>query len=261
MIFFLAAAVLILIFFIIRAVRSKGSLRARSAILTAGFSLAVTALVLPYFMEKENGIIYALFKSVRYGVSSIAMGADSQVTEALSDGTITGAVSASLLYLLYIAGPVTASVFLISFSRNIIERILQCGSRQEHVFSGLNEKTAVIAESIHSSSPRDMITFADTPTDQDNDLFTRITRIGSFLQKGGIDKKNLRRNRRYVFYVINDDADKNLSTLSALCSSLISSRRYEKGNVTVRYLASRNSLDLIRDIDSRFGEKSRLKAS
>ncbi len=259
MIFFLAAAVLILIFFITRAVRSKGSLKARSAILTAGFSLAVTALVLPYFMEKENGIIYALFKSIRYGVSSIAMGADSQVTEAMNDGTIAGAVSASLLYLLYIAGPVTASVFLISFSRNVIERLRQCASKKEHVFSCLNEKTAIIAESIHASSPRDMITFADTPADQDNDLFTRITRIGSFLQKGGIDKKTLRRNMRYVFYVINDDADKNLSTLSSLCSSLTANKRYEKRNVTVRYLASRNSLDLIRDIDSRFGEKVDLR--
>ena len=54
MIFFLAAAVLILIFFIIRAVRSKGSLRARSAILTAGFSLAVTALVLPFSWRRRT---------------------------------------------------------------------------------------------------------------------------------------------------------------------------------------------------------------
>ena len=139
MIIFLAVALFILSIGVSIAWRNRNDLQKMSLSMTVSISFAISALALPYFMNKNSHLLYALLAALKYGTSAIGMSVNEDILYSLNlSGPIFHAYN-FLLSLLYIAGPVFASMFIIGFSRSLVEFLRFGKYRHVHVFSELQK--------------------------------------------------------------------------------------------------------------------------
>ena len=256
---FIIASLLVFAYFVYKALNEKNNFKAMSGILTGGVSLAVSILVLPYFFADTGGILFTIFKSIRYGISAVAMGADPNVTAFFNPSEPLVQIYNSLLYIYYILGPLFASAFLLSFSKSIAEMIRFLGHRRVHIFSELNEYSLTLAKSIKESPEKSTIIFCSSDPSSPDPLTTEANAIKALCSKKSIKDMSLLKSKKYDFYVLADYTEEYFSDLSALCSSLEKSKKYVKKNVTVRYIASSGSLELIRELDRTYGSEVNLR--
>ena len=146
-------ALLILLYGLFSVRRIRFDLQKTSLIMTVCISFAVTALTFPYFLAKNQNLLFSVLSSLRYGTQILGMNVNSEIIGSMNLSGGIRWIYVFLLYLLYILGPVFASMFLLGFSRTIMEYFRFGRKKNVHVFSELNEKTAVVAETLFRRHP------------------------------------------------------------------------------------------------------------
>ncbi|MBR2675298.1 MAG: hypothetical protein IKE28_00110 [Solobacterium sp.] len=249
MIIFLAVALFILSIGVSIAWRNRNDLQKMSLSMTISISFAISALALPYFMNKNSHLLYALLAALKYGTSAIGMSVNEDILYSLNlSGPIFHAYN-FLLSLLYIAGPVFASMFIIGFSRSLVEFLRFGKYRHVHVFSELNERSAMIAESLYKRNPKELRVFC-TSRNASDALKARANKNHSFLVQFDEASMKIRKNRTYEFYEIYDDPDKTLPKTAELARHL---RDQNSDHAVVRVFINHSHLELVREFDTQFG--------
>ncbi len=252
MIIYLIIALIILSVGISIALKNRDDLQKMSLSMTVAISFAISALSLPYFMHKNSHLLYAVLASLKYGTSALGMSVNEDILYSLN---LTGPLFHSynfLLSLLYIAGPVFASMFIIGFSRSIVEYLRLGRYNHVHVFSELNERSAVIAESLYKRNPNELRIFCASRNAPDS-LKAKALKSHSFLVQFDETSMKIRKNRTYEFYEIYNNPDKTLPKTAELAKNL---NEKNSGQALIRVFINHSHLELVREFDARFASDS-----
>lgn len=239
--------------------KNRNDLKTLSLTLTAGMSLSIAVLVWPYFSAKYADPMISLIKSVRYGAGTIGLNIDPDIFDFIDETEPLRRIYVIFLYYLHIAGPATASLFAVSFSRAVSEWIHYRGHSRIHVFSELNSRTVAIAESISEMDPDQMLMFRNVTDSSPEDLKIRARAVHSILMSRDEREIILERGKNYEFYEIGQDIREQLLRTADLCGQLIKKRNYSMDKVIVRFSASDEYIDLIRNLNNSYGDKVRLR--
>ena len=234
----------------ITAGRHANDIQKMSLIMTFFVSLAVASLAFPYFQMSAHNDFFAVLASLRYGTQSLAMNVNGDIAYSLNLQQPLFSVYSILLYLLYILGPVCASIFFIGFSRSLVERIRMLGAEHVHVFSELNERTAEVALSLSKTKPGSLRIFCSSDNASEA-LKIKARASHSLLVRHDETKVRMSRRRKYHFYEIFDNPDLTLKHTSELVSVL--KRKNHTANATIRVFVSHAQLELVRNIDRKNG--------
>ena len=258
MIAYLLLAIVVLIIGIVIAVKRYADLKAFSLTLTVAITLAIIILAYPHFYLKYSDVLLALLSAIRYGPSAMSMNVESTILDGLAMSEPLAGVYKILLYSLYVAGPICASVVVISYSRLLTEWLLTLRYGTIHVFSCLEERSVCIAESIAAQQQKHLIVFCNAGK-ADEGLKVRVRAIRGMLLNKKETQIHLRRNRRYEFYLFGTTSEQCLISATALCDDLLSEKNYEQKNVVVRIFIDRDSIEYIRKLDRAYGRKVYLR--
>ncbi|MBQ2085515.1 MAG: hypothetical protein II464_04540, partial [Oscillospiraceae bacterium] len=240
--------------------KQRTDLKRRTISLTAGVSLAASVLAFPYFHSRIGDLFVSSLKSLRYGfIEMLSMNVEPDVINTIDASGLTLTVYTVLLYVLYAVGPLSASLFFASFSRSFSEWFSLLTHRKIHIFSELNPRTVVIAESLCSEHPRDLLLFCNDNDEDDSDLTLRAIKAGAVLTRKNECDLPHSTKKEYEFYEIGHDIGKVLTDTSNLCGALIKKKNYIPSKTTVRYSVSSDNLELARNLDLSFGSRIRLR--
>ncbi len=239
--------------------KNRDDLKAMSLSFTSVMTLSLAVLVWPYFATQFTDIMVISIRSFRYAGGAIALNIDPAIFEKFEIPGAIGPAYRVFLYYLHIAGPLTASLFAVSFSRSVSEWIHFRGHKKIHVFSELNSKTASIAESIAAIDDTQMLVFCNVPETSKQDLNVRAKAVHAILLNKSENDIIIEKNKEYEFYEIGNDVHDILIRVTKLCEDLISNKRYSKERVIVRFSGSDEDIDLIRNINSSYSDKVRLR--
>ena len=247
MVLVIIMAIVIIIVGIILALKVQDDVRNTSAVLTAATALAIMVLTYPYF-RMDHDFLIALLKNIRYGMGSLAMGIDSDIVYALDLPRPIRGIYTFLLYFLYLMGPFFASIFLVSFSRRAIEALALLRYNKIHVFSRLNDRSIEMGKRLRENRDGAII-YCDMETLHDESLQIAARSFHAAFSNKRIQDVHYFKNKKYCYYVINDDQDETLITTSSLCEKLLQNKQFRNDKVTVRSFVSHDSLELIRELD------------
>ncbi len=258
MLIYLILALCILLTGVGLSFRAKDDMKAFSACLTLSVSLAISMLVFPSYIESGNDLLIALLGSLNYGVRAIGMNVSGGMLDDLAlEGTV-GYFYRIFLYVLYILGPAFASIFIVSLFRNVNDNLRMMGNTNIHVFSRINDRSLAIAESLSEDKNKTLI-FCNGSS-ADDQLKTKARAIHAIVREGN-ERLHIFKNRKYEFYELSDDHEQCMIDTSALCDHLTNGKQkhYSKENVIIRFFVSRDSLELIRNLDRQYGDKVYLR--
>ena len=253
----LAGAIIIIGF--IKAFRSRHDLKAFSLAATTAISLAISVLAFPYYWNKYHDYLISILTAFRYGISALSMKLENDVIKSLQTDSTVYTIYHHFMYALYILGPLCASLLLLSYSVMVMENIKSFFSRSVHVFTSLNEKSLLVAESITKEKKRASIIFLNVARNKQDNVRVKAASFGSILLAINEKKLNLHRNRHYEFYVIEDNCEKALARTTELCSSLLKKKNFTKENVIVRSFISHDALEYSRLLDAQYADKVYLR--
>ena len=254
---FLAIVVLIIGFVI--AMKRYADLKAFSLSLTVAITMAIIILAYPHFYNKYKDVLLALLSAIRYGPSAMSMSVDSTILDGLAMDEPLATIYKTVLYSLYIIGPMCASMAIISYSRLLTEWLLTLRYGTIHVFSSLEERAVSIAESIAAEQKKHLIVFCNVSKNADEGLKLRARAIRGMLLNKRETQIHLRKNRRYEFYQFGRNSEKCLISATALCDDLLKEKNYEQKNVVVRIFIDRDSIEYIRKLDRAYGRRIYLR--
>lgn len=239
-------ALLILLYGLFSVRRIRFDLQKTSLIMTVCISFAVTALTFPYFLAKNQNLLFSVLASLRYGTQILGMNVNSEIIGSMNLSGGIRWIYVFLLYLLYTLGPVFASMFLLGFSRTIMEYFRFGRKKNVHVFSELNEKTIVTAETLFRRHQDGLRVFCDSDRASEA-LKTRARAAHAILVREDEISLRLRKGRSYHFYELYSDPGKTLLMTSKLISRI---RKNKKScSATIRTFINHSQLEVIKDID------------
>ena len=253
MYYLIILAVLAQIFGIYRALKVRNDYQSFSAILTVTSSICIGILTFPYFMMKGEDLFITILHTFKYGISSVGLSVYGDIISTLGlEGTLK-TVYTVYLYSLYLIGPVSASIFLVSFSRTIVRFFKMIGFKKIHVFSELDDRSLAICESINNEDEKQAAVFCNCDNSYD-ELERKARGLHSFLTNKDIASYRLNKRKKYEFYVLGKSETDCLNKTSKLCKHLLESKSYVKENVIVRFLVGEDNIELIRNLDDRYGK-------
>ena len=235
----------------------KNDLKSFSATLTLTCSFAIAVLSFPYFQLSEPDLLISILSTMRYGLSAVGMSVSGSIMDYLPLEEPFYTIYKTLLYLLYMAGPIFASMFIISFSRAILASLSLIGNRKIHVFSHINDRSLAIAESIFEDDRNQTLIFCNADEADDSQKSEALSYQALVLNRN--EKIKIKGNRYYEFYEIADDREKCLIETTSLCEHLIKQKFYAKDRVIVRYFIERESLEMVRNLDQNYGDQVYLR--
>lgn len=244
-------AVLVIANGIRASIKQRNDIHAVSLIMTVHISVAISFLVFPYFAASAENWFFALFSSVRYGASALTMNVNSNVKPAFEHPGALSTCYIILLYSLYLAGPLAASMAVLGFSRSVIEILLFGLHREVHVFSQLNEKSIVIAETLYQKSQKSLRVFCASENASDS-LKSRARECHCLLVRSPETSLYTHRGTKYYFYLLYDDPVYALQQAITLHEKL---EKHSPSEAIMRVFVTHAETELIRDIDSRFAKK------
>ena len=259
MIYYMCASVAILLTGIWLAAKNKNNLRKVSVTLTAAISFAISALVFPYFHLGQSDLLIAILKDIRYGPSAVTMSVNADIVSALGLTSPMKEIFMFYLYNLYIAGPLCASLFLLSFSRTVAEWLRIRKYRKAHVFSRLDSRTLAIARSIAASGRKEILIFCGCDEKNESPLAPEARTIHALLLNKKIRNLKLMKGFSNEFYIFSDSVLESISDTAALCEKLMNEPEDIRTRMTVRYIADYRYIELIRSLDAKYGDKIQLR--
>lgn len=240
-----------------RAYRSARDIQKASLIMTGAISLAISILVFPYY-ARNNDLLIAVIDSFHAGVSGIALSVDGDVPYALGlEGNMLK-IYRFFLYSLYVLGPIAGSMFLISFSTNVKNALSLFGMKRYFVFSSLNERSVLIAESIFEKKIDGKFIFCNCE-DEELSLTNRVRGVKGVMLKTSEDELSLRKKAKYEFFEIYDDKKKCIAATSNLCGKLPKKKNYDSENIIVRIFADDSQRELILNLDEQYSDELYLR--
>ncbi len=249
---YIAAALVAVLIGVWQVCRSEDDLRSRSLAFTAMLSLAIGILVFPYYHLADD-LPIAVIESIRAGLSGIAMGVDGDIPYAIEMKKTEFLTYRFLLYGLYIIGPLAGSLFLFSFSSTMRALFSSIGQKRFHVFSSLNEESLMIAESILKE--KDGIPVFCSSKDGDEDLQNEAKGMNALCLMIPVERYRLHKNKKYEFYILEEDEHETLVKASSFCSKLTGKKNYSPENVVVRVFASDAQRELLLNLDKQYAGK------
>ena len=245
-------SILIIIIGVSYALKLKNDLKSFSAALTLTVSFAISALVFPCYLLDGTDLLISTLGALRYGIIAVGMNVSTAIMEYLPEEEPLATMYKCLLYALYIAGPVCASMFIISFSRSVLDSLRMFGHKNVHVFSQINDRSLAIAESIYENDRKQTLIFCNSE-DAEEQLKTKAYSLHALVLEGN-EHLHISSRRNYEFYEIDDDHQDCLIAVTSLCDYLLKQKHYSRERVVVRYFVSRDSLELIRNLDAHYGK-------
>ncbi len=233
-------------------------------ILVAGVFLCIIAIFYPIYFSgyfsADSGIIL-IFKSFLLSVHNtmrvfILDGEFDIVKNFISDNGIwqgLGVVYTVYAAILYVAAPVLTAGFVLSFFKNINERIKYSFAAAKHIFyfSELNEKSVALAESIVESDEykdeKVLIAFFDVyeaNEEASTELVEAARKIGGLcFQKDivNVKLKKAKKDSTRKFYFLGADEDENINQaieLIRLCREKSKKDKQYNSNATQFYVFS-----------------------
>ena len=256
---YIIIAITILLIGSIKLRKMKNNLKGLSLALTGLISVAISVLSFPYYMAKLNNVLLALLSSIRYGPSAITMKVENDIMTVLNLSEPEHSYYAFLLYGLYIAGPICASISIISYSRLLTEQIKGWNKKTRFIFSTLNEKTINIASSVAKQEQKPFLVFCNADKANDESLKIKAREAGALLINRNETQIPIKKNKKYEFFEISDNRIKCLSDTSKLCSSLLSNKAYDQERIIVRCLTDNSMKEYVRKIDQIYGDRIYLR--
>ncbi len=232
---------------IIFVIRRHPDIRFASMALTLTISLASAILLYPYHRATLDPLL-AFLSAINSGLRIVAMDVepDAVPTLALSSGLST--VYQSLLYAYYVLAPVCGSIFVLSVSKSLLDKIVLRRAETVHVFSSLNRNSMELMEYMANEHPDERIMVLDQEKGEE-DLIKRASVIRTIFWKRDLEKMKLLKDTNYVFYQMDPDEDENLNAFMKLYR-FVSSQPQEIVNRTdIKCFAAAESRELIRRID------------
>ena len=257
MTFYIVTAFITVVAGSVLALRKRNDFQAMTLTLTGAMSLAIGILTFPYNMQFSD-LPIAIIQSIRSGLSGVAMGVDGDIPYELELDGVSFRIFRFFLYTLYILGPIAGSMFLVSFSSKIRNALSLITGKHFYVFSGLNEKSLMISESITEKDKSGTIIFCNSK-DCDPALASSARTIRALLMDVTDDKIGLLRNKKYEFFVIDGDETDRIKAAARLCEGLLKQRHYDAGNVIVRVFASQTQRELILNLDKQYSDQIYLR--
>ena len=120
MIYCIILAVIAQIYGFYRAFKVRSDYQTFSAILTVTSSVCIGILTFPYFLLDGDDMFITILHTFKYGISSVGLSVYGDIISTLG---LTGPIKIIYmiyLYSLYLIGPISASIFIVSFSRSIV---------------------------------------------------------------------------------------------------------------------------------------------
>ena len=253
MLIYIVIALAVQLFGVYRAMKVRNDYQAFSAILTVTSSVCIGILTFPYFLLFGDDMFITILHTFKYGISSVGLSVDGDIVAALDLKGVEKIIYTLYLYSLYLIGPVSASIFIVSFSRSIVRFFRMLGYKRVHVFSTLDERSLAIYESIAETGEKQVAVFCSCSNDYD-ELEKKARGLHGFLIEKDITSFKINKRKKYEFYVLDDDEYDCLNKTSKLCKHFLESKNYIKENVIVRFLVSEDNIELIRNLDERYGK-------
>lgn len=248
---YIAAVILALLlvgFGLYQAYENRNDLQKMSLSMTVCISFAVSCLVFPYFRSTTRNLLFAVLASIRYGAQSLSMNVNGDIVYSMNLPSWLAPLYSFFLLLLYILGPLFASMFVLGFSRTIVEYLRFGRAQHVHVFSELNERSAVIAQSLYNKQRSEVRVFCASDNAPES-LKTKARAAHALIVKYDETALRLKKNRIYHFYEIYDNPDQTLPKTAALVQHLRTRKNIR--SASVRVFISHDQIELVRDIDER----------
>ena len=257
MTFYICIALLVTIIGIIMAVLNKEDVQKMSLCLSAAFSLAISVLVFPYY-TMQSDLVIAVIQAFRAGVSGIALGVDGSIPYQLQLEGGVFQVYRFFLFTLYVLGPLAASVFAVSYSSRIKTALSFIGKKHLYVFSDLNRRSIMIAESIAKEKREGKIIFCNCKN-TDLELVNRAMQISAMMINSAENKLVLLKNKYFEFFEVWEDDRKRIEATARLCESLLKQKNYDADLTMVRVFASPSQKELLLNLDRQYAGKIYLR--
>ena len=246
-------SVIIQIIGIYRAYKVRSDYQSFSAILTVTSSICIGILTFPYFLMDGDDLFITILHTFKYGISSVGLSVYGDIISALNMQEPLRTIYTVYLYSLYLIAPISASIFLVSFSRSFVRFFKMIGYERIHVFSSLDDRSLAICESIREDENKKQVAVFCNCDNSYDELENKARGLHSFLIEKDIASYWLHKRKKYEFYVLDDDEQACLNKASKLCKHLLESKNYVKENVIVRVLVSDDNIEMIRNLDERYG--------
>lgn len=254
---YMTAALIIVVAGTVLALRKRNDFQAMTLTLTGAMSLAIGILTFPYNLQFSDFPI-AVIQSIRSGLSGVAMGVDGDIPYEMELDEVSFRIFRFFLYTLYVLGPIAGSMFLVSFSSKIRNALSLLIGKHFYVFSGLNEKSLMIAESIAEKDKEGTVVFCNSKN-CDPALASSARAIRSLLLDGEDCSIILFRKKKYEFFEIDGDETDRIKASARLCEELLKQDGYVAGNVIVRIFASQSQRELILNLDRQYSDQIYLR--
>ncbi|MBQ6478556.1 MAG: hypothetical protein IJI44_04215 [Erysipelotrichaceae bacterium] len=254
---YMAAALIVILIGVIRAIGKRNDFQAMTLTLTGAISLAIGILTFPYNLQYSD-LPIAIIESIRSGLSGVAMGVNGDIPYDMELDRLSFRVFRFFLYALYIFGPIAGSMFLVSFFAKFRNALSLLTGKHFYVFSGLNEKSLLIAESVMEKDKDATVVFCSSKG-CDPTLASSARSLRALLLDGEDYRIKLFRNRKYEFFEIDGEETDRIKAAAKLCEELLKQDAYEAGNVIVRIFASQNQRELILNLDRQYSNRIYLR--
>ena len=253
----MTAAFIIVVVGTVLALRKRNDFQAMTLTLTGAMSLAIGILTFPYNLQFSD-LPIAIIQSIRSGLSGVAMGVDGDIPYEMELDDVSFRIFRFFLYALYVLGPIAGSMFLVSFSSKIRNALSLLTGKHFYIFSGLNEKSLMIAQSVTVKNKEGTIVFCNSKN-CDPALASSARAIRSLLLDGEDSSIILFRKKKYEFFEIDGDETDRIKASARLCDELLKQNGFVPGNVIVRIFASQSQRELILNLDRQYSDQIYLR--
>lgn len=237
-------------------IRRHPDLRLASMILTLCVSLASGILLFPYHLLSLDPLL-ALLASINSGLKVVAMDNISDTVSKLGLSGSMAAVYQSLLYVCYIMAPVYGSLFILTISKAILDKMVLRRSSAVHVFSSLNRNSMDLMEYIADQYPHDQIMVLEQK-DSSEELIKRASVVKTIFWKQDLNRLKLLKNTEYTFYQMDENDNENLNAFMKLHRFVREHPQEIVDHTQIKCFVASDSAELVRRIDQYI---SRLKGS
>ena len=251
---YIVCFLLAIIMFVIAAVKFFGKSENKLVTTGAGIFLALFALFFPSescsgVAQTINSIIITIVRSIKvFGLNEDFFASE------FDFGTLPlwfTALYIFLLNLLYLLAPLLTFGLILSVFSNIYSgfRLILSGMGKVYVFSGMNARSAILAEDIRKKDANAVIVFFNS----ENSAFCMRNRIICF--NNNITEINpfiLRHAKQLVFFICDDNESDNLSNAIKILNTVNEDPKCTGDNIDLHYFSSlKKSVPLLNAIDKR----------
>ena len=237
--------------FFVSAVRRRHNTSQFISFITLGIFISTFFMLLPTQWVKSNSItnepLYTALSSLLYSFKALGGRQDIAQLESIALSGIPRHIYIILNYISFVLAPVMASGLILSFYGDTGEklRLIFKPSSNYHIFSELNENSLCLAKGITTAADRKTIVFCNTKN-ADKELIEKARKISVLLYKP-LESFAIRASKKYNFYLISEDEDKNIT-----CAvSLIQKYGDSNFNITVNAFAtSRTGIDTVESLNN-----------